>query len=293
MSNNTTERALNLLRYLPRVCIANIRDNPGARKCTRRGRAQHGGDYHGHGNKGSKARQNYTRLGYETGNNPFYLRFPWEPYYRGHHLKRQYPPLSMLDLQKLIDTNRIDSTKPIDLVAILNTGLFKIYPDQHHFGVQLTDDGADIFDAKINLEVQWATEHVIAAIERKGGVVTSAYYDPHSLQAMVNSKKFFERGIPIPRRMMPPPDAIEHYSDPAKRGYLADPEKISQERLVLAQKYGYTLPKIEEDPLYEMLMERKDPRQIFYGLHPGWVVNLRDKIILKPLEEELQEYYAS
>lgn len=93
--------------------------------------------------------------------------------------------------------------------------------------------------------------------------------------------------------MIPPPDAIEYYSNAANRGYLADPEQISEERFVLAQKYGYKLPKIEEDPDYEMLTERKDPRQIFYGLHPGWVVNLKDKVILKPKDEELLEYYAS
>lgn len=100
-------------------------------------------------------------------------------------------------------------------------------------------------------------------------------------------------GIPIPRRMIPPQDAIEYYSDPAKRGYLADPEKVSEERLVLAQKYGYNLPKIEDDPDYEMLCEKKDPRQIFYGLEPGWIVNLRDRVILKPEEKELIEYYVS
>lgn len=109
-------------------------------------------------------------------------------------MKRQYPPLSLLDLQKLIDTNRIDTSRPIDLVTILNTGLYKLFPDQHHFGVQLTDEGADIFAAKINLEVQWASEQVIAAVEKAGGVITTAYYDPHSLQAMVNTKSFFERG---------------------------------------------------------------------------------------------------
>ncbi|KAJ8960879.1 hypothetical protein NQ318_020178 [Aromia moschata] len=198
----------------------------------------------------------------------------------------------MLYLQKMIDTNRIDVSKPVDLVAILNTGLYKLAPDQQQFGVNLTDDGADIFNAKICIEVQWASELVIAAIERAGGVITTAYYDPHSLQAMLNTKKFFERGVPIPRRMIPPPDAIEYYSDPSKRGYLADPEKVSEERLVLAQKYGYNLPKIEDDPDYEMLTERKDPRQIFYGLNPGWLVNLRDKVILKPQEEELVKYYA-
>lgn len=100
-------------------------------------------------------------------------------------------------------------------------------------------------------------------------------------------------GKAIPPRMMPPADAIEYYTNPANRGYLADPEKISEERLILSQKYGYQLPKIEDDPDYEMLCQRKDPRQIFYGLHPGWVVNLTDKVILKPEEEELTKYYSS
>lgn len=100
----------------------------------------------------------------------------------------------MLQLQTLIDTNRVDTSKPIDLVALLNTGLYKIFPDQHQFGVNLTDEGADLFSAKINIEVQWASEIVIAAIEKAGGVITTAYYDVHSLQAMLNTKKFFTRG---------------------------------------------------------------------------------------------------
>lgn len=93
--------------------------------------------------------------------------------------------------------------------------------------------------------------------------------------------------------MIPPADAIEYYTDPTKRGYLANPQKVSEERLVLAQKYGYELPAIENDSNYDMLTERKDPRQIFYGLNPGWVVNLKDKVILKPQEEELIKYYAT
>jgi len=88
-------------------------------------------------------------------------------------------------------------------------------------------------------------------------------------------------------------DCLNYYSDPKMRGYLADPEKISYERLVLAQKYGYELPKIEDDPDYEMLCKRKDPRQLFYGLQPGWVVNVKDKVILKPKAEYLKEYYGS
>ena len=64
---------------------------------------------------------------------------------------------------------------------------------------------------------------------------------------------------------------------------------------MLAQKYGYELPKIEEDPKYEMFNRVKDPRQVFYGLEPGWVVNLVDKVIMKPIlpqEEQSQEATA-
>ncbi|GLV44135.1 mitochondrial ribosomal protein L15 [Carabus blaptoides fortunei] len=292
-SNIIKDRALNILRTLPRVTLGNIRDNPGSKQCQKRGRGQHGGDKHGAGNKGSGQRQNFMRVGYETGNNPFYLRFPYEPYYKGHHLRRQYPPVSLHQLQTMIDTDRIDITKPIDLVTLINTGLYKLKPDEHQFGINLTDVGADLFKAKVNLEVQWASESVIAAVERNGGVISTAYYDQHSLQAMINAQKFFERGVPIPRRLLPPADAIEYYSDPVNRGYLADPAKISEQRLILAQKYGYVLPKIENDPNYDMLTECKDPRQIFFGLHPGWVVNLKDKTILKPQDEELLRHYAS
>ncbi|KAK7789728.1 hypothetical protein R5R35_007295 [Gryllus longicercus] len=285
------DTALNLLRKLPRVTLSNIKDNPGSKKKPKRGRAQHGGDKHGAGNKGSGQRQNYMRLGYETGNNPFYLRFQMEPYYKGHHLRRQYPPLSLLQLQKLIDTSRLPVDKPIDLTAICNTGLYVCKPDKHHFGINLTDEGADLFQAKINIEVQWASEQVIAAVERNGGVITTAYYDPQSLWAAVNPRRFFMKGVPIPKRMIPPQDAIDYYTNPANRGYLADPEKVSWERLVLSQKYGYKLPEIEKDPQYRMLCERKDPLQVFFGLEPGWVVNLHDRKILKPCDEEVKAFY--
>ncbi|XP_076244856.1 mitochondrial ribosomal protein L15 [Calliopsis andreniformis] len=285
--------ALSMLRTLPRICLKNIRDNPGSRKPSKRGRGQHGGDKHGAGNKGSGQRQNYMRTGYETGNTPFYLRFGYEPYYKGHHLRREYPPLSLHKLQMFIDTNRIDTSKPVDFVSIINTGLYRFKVEHKHAGVHLTDEGADIFKAKINIEVQWASEPVIAAIERNGGTITTAYYDTHSLFALVDTNKFFSKGEPIPRRLLPPTDCLEYYSSAATRGYLANPEEISQERLALAQKYGYELPKIEDDPNYEMLVQRKDPRQLFYGLEPGWVVSLKDKVILKPKADYLKQFYLS
>ena len=71
------------------------------------------------------------------------------------------------------------------------------------------------------------------------------------------------------------------------RGYLADPKEVAEERLILSQKYGYELSENND----EYLKESKDPRQIFFGLHPGWVVNLADKVIYKPADPELEEMY--
>lgn len=290
---SASEIALAMLRNVPRLALNNLRNNPKAPKRSKRARGQYGGDKHGCGNKGSGQRQNWMRLGYETGNNPFYLRFPLEPYYKGYHLRRQYPPLSLSQLQLMIDTNRIDTSKPIDLATLCNSGIYNFDPKSFHYGVNLTDEGADKFEAKINIEVQWANEPVIAAIERNGGVITTAFYDVDTLYIMRDAVKFFERGEAIPRRMLPPQDAILYYTGAENRGYLADPDAVSWERFVLSQKYGYTLPKIEDDPDKEMLMERKDPRQIFFGLEPGWVVNLKDKTIIKPLDPEIKEFYKS
>lgn len=45
--------------------------------------------------------------------------------------------------------------------------------------------GADTFKAKVNIEVQLASELAIAAIEKNGGVVTTAFYDPRSLGRLI------------------------------------------------------------------------------------------------------------
>lgn len=80
------------------------------------------------------------------------------------------------------------------------------------------------------------------------------------------------------------------------RGYLADPKLVADDRLVLAQKYGYELPNIEQEEdekVKNLMMAAKDPRQVFYGLQPGWVVSLKEKVIYKPVEsQEIEDYYT-
>lgn len=292
MSNikNLTEHSLNLLRSLPRISLANI----GNLKYSAKKKVSRRGDCRGScSGRGKSRRISYFPLGSECKKTPFFLMFQEENYYKNRLLRREYPPLTLAALQRMIDLNRVDTTKPIDLAAICRTGLYRCDNSSNHFGINLTDEGADKFNAKINIEVQWASEPVIAAIERNGGVITTAYYDVRSVGILANPKRFFESGESIPKRMLPPDDAILFYTSAATRGYLANPDEISWERLVLSQKYGYRLSKLEEDPDYEMLTLKKDPRQIFFGLEPGWVVNLKDQVILKCTNSDVGEFVKS
>ncbi|XP_025778362.1 39S ribosomal protein L15, mitochondrial [Puma concolor] len=186
--------ALDLLRALPRVSLANLKPTPGSRKAERRRRGQRRGRKCGRGHKGERQRGTRPRLGFEGGQTPFYIRIPKYGF------------------------NEDILCKPVP---------------------------------------------------------------------------FFLRGQPIPKRMLPPEALVPYYTDAKNRGYLADPAKFPEARLELAKKYGYILPDITKDELFKMLSTRKDPRQIFFGLAPGWVVNMADKKILKPTDENLLKYYSS
>ena len=147
--------------------------------------------------------------------------------------------------------------------------------------------------AKINLEVQHASEQAIAAVERNGGTIVTKYYDMPCVEAMSNPKEFFLKGIPIPVNKVPNNSLMKYYIDPKNRGYLADPAEIDACRFELAQKYGYELPDVTQDPQFEMLTKRKRPEQIWFGLEPGWIVNLQDRTILQPKSAVAKEYYEA
>ncbi|XP_068090873.1 large ribosomal subunit protein uL15m [Hyperolius riggenbachi] len=292
--SNSGKKAGDLLKTLPRVSLANLRPNPGARQRERqRGRGQHGGNRSGRGHKGQTQRGTKPYLGFEGGQTPFYLVIPKYGFNEGHSFRRQYHPLSLRKLQYLIDLGRVDPSQPIDVTQLVNARGVTIQTLKRDYGVQLVEEGADLFCAKVNIEVQWASELAVAAIEKNGGVITTGFYDPRSLEILCKPVPFFMRGKPIPKRMLPPEDLVKYYTSAEKRGYLADPVMVAEARKLLALKYGYTLPDLTKDELYEMLCQRKDPRQIFFGLAPGWVVNMPEKKILKPTDERLLEYYSS
>jgi len=100
--------------------------------------------------------------------------------------------------------------------------------------------------------------------------------------------------VPILKRQLPPADAVAYYTDARNRGYLADPDQIAEERFKLSQKYGYPFIDLKKDNADSaVLLERKDARQIFYGLQPGWLVDLKNKKIYEAEDPALLEYYRS
>jgi large subunit ribosomal protein L15 len=292
-SNGAREKALQYLREVPRLGKKNIRGlpevpglhrSPTPRKERKRGTKNHGW--------GDSARQKlyFGPLGYEAGNTPIQRKTSFERSYNyGIRFQRQFPPLSLAQIQLMIDTGRLDPSQPIDMASLCGTKVAFIDPAKNHFGFNLTSEGMDNFKAKINIEVQWTDEQSIAAVERNGGRILTSYYDLNSVIALSNPLKFFETGAPIPRRLTPPANIMEFYVSASNRGYLADPTEVIQQRLALAQKYGYELQENKDEEQVPI----KDPRQIFYGLHPGWIVNLADKVIYKPSSSELKEVYES
>jgi len=282
------EKALQYLREVPRLAQNNIAQLPGMKSTPRRrGYGQTGKNR----TWGDSARQKmyFGPLGYESGSTPIQRSVSFERSYNyGVHAERQFPPVSLEQLQLAIDTNRLDPSKPIDMASLCGTGVFHLNPSKNQFGFNLVSDGMDLFTARVNLEVQWADEQTIAAVERNGGRICTAYYDLHSVVALSDPVQFFKTGAPIPRRLTPPGNLIHFYVSPANRGYLADPARIAEEREVLAQKYGYSIPTDCLPPVAS-----KDPRQIFYGLQPGWLVSLPDKTIYKPKCSHLSQVYSS
>lgn len=283
------EKIIKILRSSPRVSLQNIKPNQYSRKRKR--------PTSGKGAKLNRSGYKYnhldSKLAWEPGTLPSIHRVPKYGYNRDSHLKRDYQPLTLWQLQRLIDLGRIDPTEPIDMTTLINSrGVSLDSSDDRIHGVFLVEQGANIFQEKVNIEVQIANEMSIAAIEKNGGTITTAFYDRKSVEALCRPVEYFLKGFPIHKRLLPPQELATYYCDPQTRGYLSDPSKLQLARAELANKYGYKLPDITKDEHYNMLMMRKDPRQVFFGLSPGWIVNLADRVVIKPDTEFMAEYLS-
>lgn len=122
-------------------------------------------------------------------------------------------------------------------------------------GVKLLGDGKEDLKDKLHIEVPWASEIAIEAIEGRGGFVTTVHYNRLALRALLKPHKFppkpeamleMERGEDgeggeegemdvgdlrlLPRRARPPPKYMPYYTDYAKRGYLNPTVQLERKR---------------------------------------------------------------
>ncbi|TKR94031.1 hypothetical protein L596_008377 [Steinernema carpocapsae] len=275
---SSSEQALKYVEKASRIRMQDLRDNPGARV---QGRVLRSSMNQAGHTIGELERAAKPPLGWIWGDffRPWHRMFPGDKHFNGDiNLRREYPPISLLELQRLIDLGYLDTSCLIDLSALCNTKKFHCNPSQRQFGVQLTDEGADIFKSRINLEVQWASATAIAAIEKAGGRVRTAYYDLQSLRAAVDPKKWFLSGQPIPARKAPPQQLVSYYRNAANRGYLAEPTAIAESEQRLAELVGY-----ERNFTATEEFEEKTHDQVFLGIPSGpWLALLTRKSSTRP-----------
>ncbi|VDP03147.1 unnamed protein product [Heligmosomoides polygyrus] len=284
---SSAERALQIVEKSSKVRIQDLRDNIGARTAGRQVKKH--ANQAGH-TRGALQHAAKPPLGWIWGNffQPWQRLFPGEKYFNADiNIRREYVPLSLVELSRLIDLGWVDPSKPIDVAALCATRKFRIQPKLRQCGFDLTAEGADDFTHKIDIEVQYASQSAISAIERVGGRIRVSYYDPDSLQAAVDPRTWFRSGVPVPARKAPPPSLLEYYTNASNRGYLAESDELVDARRRLALVMGYELPK-DETRLGE-----KAPTQVFHGIPPGAVVSLADKKVFLPTNPIVRDYYMT
>ena len=273
---SVSERALSLIRDSPRITVQCLEAIP-EMKIKKAQRPNYG--------RGDRLkRSNFPPLGHVKGRTPLNIRTPKYPYYKYQDDRNEYYPISLFCLQNLVDMNVIDPSKPIDFGKIMSLNIFKnVNPVD---GFQLTLDGVENFRSKVFIEVQHvesgASEQIIAAIERVGGCLITSYYDSNALRCLRPPSDFFSSGSPIPPRLAPPKSLINYYTNPEVRGYLCNEKELLDARVRLGKKFGFDGT---SRPSFGNVA--KNPRQIFFGLNPGMVVNMPNKTVLKfDLNEE-------
>jgi large subunit ribosomal protein L15 len=144
-----------------------ISDRPGAikaRKRLGRGIGSGKGKTAGRGGKGQTARSGVAVKGFEGGQMPMHRRLPK----RGFRslFRRELNAVSLDRIQAALEAGKLSAGKPIDVVALLESGVCRHARD----GVKLLL-GRKELTAKLDFEVAAASKSAVAAIEKAGGSV--------------------------------------------------------------------------------------------------------------------------
>lgn len=167
----------------------------------------------GRGTKGQWARAK-VKPWFEGGQTPLYKLFP-KVGFKSKLAKPQY--LNLNRLQDLIDSGRIDASKPITMKELYRSRYFGTLP----VGVKLLAGEFDRFHSKVNISVSKASALAIQKIEELGGSITTQYYTKFGLRVLTRPEATVEKFGRLPLRARPVDRRnIEYYRDETRRGYL-------------------------------------------------------------------------
>ena len=98
-------------------------DNKKSKKRIGRGIGSGTGKTSGKGHKGQKARSGVAIKGFEGGQMPIHRRLPKRGF--KNIFRKEYVPINLGTIQKLIDEKKISVDKPLDFGTLLKVGLLK------------------------------------------------------------------------------------------------------------------------------------------------------------------------
>jgi large subunit ribosomal protein L15 len=149
------------------IALNTIRENPGARvKRMRIGRGigSGKGKTGGRGGKGQTARSGVAIGGFEGGQMPLYRRLPKKGF--KNPFRVQYATINTGDLQKAVDSKKIDASQPVDFDTLLKLKLVRNKPD----GLKILGNGT--LTAKLTINATAATKSALQIVEKAGGILT-------------------------------------------------------------------------------------------------------------------------
>ena len=143
-----------------------IKDNIGSTKSRKRigrGIGSGTGKTSGKGHKGQKSRSGVSIKGFEGGQMPIHRRLPKRGFTNINRIN--YTELNLHNIQKLIDSKKIDPNKTISYITLLDLGLVKSKKAK----IKLLGKG-DI-KVKIDIEVSAFSKSAKDSVEKIGGTV--------------------------------------------------------------------------------------------------------------------------
>jgi large subunit ribosomal protein L15 len=145
-----------------------IKDNEGAHK--RRMRVGRGigsgkGKTSGRGGKGQTARTGVRIKGFEGGQMPIHRRLPKRGF--NQHKRVELAIVNIGDLQKAVDSGKLDAAKPVTVELLVEAGIARANPH----GVKLLSKGE--IKVRLTIDVTRASKTAIEAVEKAGGKVTT------------------------------------------------------------------------------------------------------------------------